>query len=36
MRVILLDPAKSDLEGCAWIDGFDDKNKDKKYYHYEK
>ena len=30
MRIILSDPAKSDLEGGAWIDGYDYQNKDKK------
>ena len=36
MRVLLSDPAKSGLEGGAWIDGYDYQNKDKKHYHYEK
>ena len=30
MRIILSDPAKSGLEGGAWIDGYDYQNKDKK------
>ena len=29
MRIILSDPAKSGLEGGAWIDGNDNQNKDK-------
>ena len=29
MRIILSDPAKSGLEGCAWNDGYDNQNKDK-------
>ena len=33
---ILSDPAKSGLEGGAWIDEYDYQNKDKKHYHYEK
>ena len=37
MRIILSDPAKSSLEGGAWIDGYDNKNKNKKkQYNYEK
>ena len=27
MRIILSDPAKSGLEGGAWIDGYDYQNK---------
>ena len=30
MRIILSDPAKSGLEGGAWIDEYDYQNKDKK------
>ena len=29
MRIILSDPARSGLEGGAWIDGYDYQNKDK-------
>ena len=29
MRIILSDPAKSGLEGGAWIDGYDYQNKKK-------
>ena len=35
MRIILSDPAKSDLEGGAWINGYDYQSKDKKHYHYK-
>ena len=34
MRIILSDPAKSGLEGGAWIDGYDYQNKDKKNKHF--
>ena len=33
MRILLSDPAKSGLEGGAWIDGYDYQNKDKTHYH---
>ena len=36
MRIILPDPAKSGLEGGAWIDRYDYKNKEKTHYHCEK
>ena len=36
MRIILSDPAKSGAEDGAWIDGYDNQNKDKTHYHYEK
>ena len=29
MRILLSDPAKRGLEGGAWIDGYDNQNKDK-------
>ena len=36
MKIILSDPAKSGMEGGAWIDVYDYQKKDKKHYHYEK
>ena len=36
MRIIVSGPAKSGLEGGAWIDGYDYQIKDKQHYHYEK
>ena len=37
LRFILSDPAKSCLGSGAWINGYDDQNKDtQKHYHYEK
>ena len=36
MRILSSNPAKSGLEGGAWIDGYDYQNNDKKHYHYKK
>ena len=36
MRIISSDPAKSGLDGRAWIDEYAYQKKDKKHYHYEK
>ena len=35
MKIILSDPVKRGLEGDAWVDRYDNQNKDKKHYDYE-